>query len=338
MIGRRLRTAVAGATAAALVVLGASCPALAKDRVVFEIRSPEITESSALAVSTTEPGLVYTINDSGDGPNVYVLDASNGGLVGTTTLGGVEARDIEAIATGEDGNLVVADIGDNKGDHESATLYLIPQPGRGDHTVTPDAVTFTYSTGPRDAESVLYVAATGRVYVISKQFGGAKVYRSPRDAFDRPSMVLKPIAPAPGLSTDATFLPGGDVAVIRTYFNAEAYRFPSWKKITDISLPAQRQGESITAPRRGSEIWVGSEGANSKVLAVPLPDLSPDEPKPSASPAEPSTPTEPATTAGGDQEFEQAAKVVVVGAGASLAALIVLGVWLYRRHQPDDHH
>lgn len=334
---RRSGARIGGALTLIVLLLGSlvgSVSAARVDRVVFTISSPQITESSALAVSTTRRGLVYTINDSGDGPYVYVLDSSNGDLVGTTTLAGVEARDVEAIATGEDGNLVVADIGDNKNDHESSTLYLIPQPGRGNHTVTPQAVTVTYDNGPRDAESVLYVAATGRVYVVSKQFNGAKVYRSPPRVFERQSAVLTPVAPATSLATDATFLPGGDVAVIRNYFGAVAYRFPSWKRITDISLPAQRQGESVTAPRRGNEIWIGTEGANSKVLAVPLPDLAPKKPKPSTT-APSTAPTTGASSAGDDQ-LEQAAKVVVVGAGAALVVLVILGAWLYRRHQPDD--
>ena len=40
---------------------------------------------------------------------------ANGDLVGTTTIAGIDPRDIEAISAGEDGNLVVADIGDNQG-------------------------------------------------------------------------------------------------------------------------------------------------------------------------------------------------------------------------------
>ena len=128
---------------------------------MFTITAPEITESSALAVSTVKPKLVYTINDSGDDANVYVLDSSDGELVGTTTLAGVDARDIEAIATGTDGKLVVADIGDNKGDHPSMDIYLIDQPGPGDHQVQADEVSLTYANGPRDAEAILYDAEVG---------------------------------------------------------------------------------------------------------------------------------------------------------------------------------
>ena len=76
--------------------------------------------------------------------------------------------------------------------------------------------------------------------------------------------------------------------MIRTYFDATRLRFPSWKKITDFDLPSQPQGESITAPAAGDEVWVGSEGERSQVLAVPLPDLTAD-----GRPTQPST-TDPA--------------------------------------------
>jgi hypothetical protein len=337
----RLKIAgVALAIAVTTLLSSTATPAVgrpvAEDRVVFTIKSPEITESSALAVSTVKPRLVYTINDSGDAANVYVLDWSTGDLVGTTTLVGVEAIDIEGIATGTDGMLVVADIGDNKADHSSGSLHLIPQPSEGDHQVDSKSVTVTYVDGPRDAESVLYDADTGRVYVVSKQFGGAKVYRSPPDVFSKSSAVLEPVAPAPGLATDATFLPSGDVAVIRTYLGAVAYRFPSWKKITDFPLPSQPQGESITAPRHGNQVWVGSEGENSQVLAVPLPDLQPDEPKTAPTTTAPTASTGSSTSTGDNEELKDAARVVIVGAAVALFVLILLGAFLYRRHLPGD--
>ena len=59
--------------------------------------SPQIVESSSLAVSTVDPGLVYTTNDSGDGGTVYTLDARTGTVVGRTTLAGFDLLDVEAI-------------------------------------------------------------------------------------------------------------------------------------------------------------------------------------------------------------------------------------------------
>lgn len=250
---------------------------------VFTIRSGEMAESSSLVVSTTHPGLAYTANDSGDAATIYVLDTSTGRVVGRTSLGGVEAIDVEALGGGADGSLVVADIGDNNGVRSSVAVYRIAQPGRGSHEVSADSVTLTYVDGPRDAEAVLYDAGSGRIFVISKQTFDASIYATPPAAFDRDRAVLRPVAPAPGGATDATFLPGGELAVVRTYVGAVVYRYPGWEALTSVGLPPQQQGESIAAPPGGRTIWVGSEGLRSDVLAVRLPALSP-KPTPSTPP------------------------------------------------------
>jgi hypothetical protein len=239
--------------------------------VLFTIAAPRITESSSLAVSTTYPGLIYTTNDSGDGANVYVLDRS-GALVGTTTLAGVDAVDIEAISAGADGSLVVGDIGDNDVERSSVQVYRIPQPGLGDHTVRPATVSLTYADGPRNAESLVYDAATGRVVIVSKELFG-HVYRTPPNVFSRSTATLTKVANGPMVATDATLLDGGRAVAVRTYHDAVIYHYPSFAFWTNLDLPRQQQGESIAAvPGRGV-VYVGSEGVRSAVWSVPLPPL-----------------------------------------------------------------
>ena len=60
---------------------------------------PILAESSGLAVSRTQPGVYWSHNDSGDGPNLYAIDAS-GRLLATFQIGGAEARDWEDMASG----------------------------------------------------------------------------------------------------------------------------------------------------------------------------------------------------------------------------------------------
>lgn len=240
---------------------------------VFTIRSPEITESSSLAVSTVRPRLVYTTNDSGDAATVYVLRARDGEVVGRTRLAGVTAVDVEAISAGNDGRLVVADIGDNDADRSTVRLYRIPQPLPGRREVAAEAVTASYAGGPRDAEAVVYDARRGRVFVVSKQLFGGAVYATPADVFDGERSRLRAVARAPSVATDATALPDGRHAVVRTYLSATVYRLPEWQPVRRLLLPEQRQGESITAPAGGGAVWVGSEGVRSVVLSVPLPRL-----------------------------------------------------------------
>jgi hypothetical protein len=312
-------------------------------RVVFTIGSPQITESSSLAMSTVHPGLVYTTNDSGDDGTVYTLDSSTGRVVGRTTLAGADPLDVEAIAAADDGTLVIADIGDNAADHSSADLYRIDQPGRGAQSATPDRVDLTYPGGARDAEGVLFDASNGRAFVVSKLLGGARVYATPPNVFDHETARLRPVAPAPLLATDATFLPGDAFAVIRTYSNATVYAYPSWKEVATFDLPSQPQGESITAPASGDVVWVGSEGVRSRVLAVDLPELSSESDSTSA-PATSSpgggpgdgqgaTPSSSADSADTDSSADMAQVVFVVSSAALLALLAGLVIFAFtRRH------
>jgi hypothetical protein len=323
-----------GAGALLACLLGWPGAAAGSDDVVFRIGSGEIAESSSLVVSTTHPHLAYTTNDSGDAATVYVLDSRTGEVVGRTTLLGVDAVDIEALAGGSDGSLVVADIGDNDHVRDQVALYRIPQPGTGEHSVAPDAVSMTYEGGPRDAEGALYDADSGRVMIVSKEYVAAHVYASPPHVFARNAAVLHPVAGAPGIVTDATFLPDGDVVAIRTYLEVTYYSFPRWDELATKALPLQKQGESLAAPAGGNVVWVGSEGSNSAVLAVPIPDLAPPTPTTPPASSGPPTSADPdavATNEHRDQLIGQTTIVIVVSV-ALLALVVAILVVRFIRH------
>ena len=277
---------------------------------MFTITAPEITESSALAVSTVKPRLVYTINDSGDGANVYVLDSSDGDLVGTTTLAGVDARDIEAIATG-DGRQAGGGRHRRQQGRPPVGDALSDRPARprGPPGHRPTTVSLTYANGPRDAEAILYDAETGRVYVISKQFGGAKVFRTPPDVFSRTSAVLEADRAGPG-SGDRRHVParwgrGRDPHLLRR----RRLSLPELEEDHRLRAAESAAGRVDHRAGRGDEVWVGSEGADSQVLAVPLPDLSPEgarRRRPRSAP--PTRPDESERDAGSDNDQLEAGR------------------------------
>jgi hypothetical protein len=306
--------------------------------VAFSISSPLITESSSLVVSSVHPGLLYTANDSGDSATVYVLDASDGSLVGRTTLSGVTAVDVEAMAIGTDGTLVVGDIGDNTGVRSGAALYRIPQPGRGDVSRVPDTVVVAYPGGPRDAESLLYDASSGRVFVASKLLGGATVYRSPPDVFSRRDALLQPVADAPPLATDATFVEGHRYAMIRSYFSAVMYRFPAWHRMGSFDLPLQPQGESVAALPGTKTVLLGSEGDDSKVLRFRLPDLAVSRPDGSSTASTPGTVivSRPESTATSRHRgrLRSIAQVAIGVAAVGVVAVLLVGLVQHRRRTP----
>src|SRR5262249_52966757 len=73
-----------------------------------------------------------TVNASGDGPRVFVVDRDTGRTVGVTTYADQDPVDVEAIAAGPGGMLFVGDIGDNEAEREHITVYELPMPGPGD--------------------------------------------------------------------------------------------------------------------------------------------------------------------------------------------------------------
>jgi hypothetical protein len=330
------------AAAAAVVALPAASMGAAAHggpHLLFRIQPTEIDESSSLVVSQTHPGLVYTANDSGGSATVYVLDASTGDLVGETSIAGVDPVDIEAMTPGPDRSLIVADIGDNDNERPYVTVYRIDQPGRGTQTVTADSVRLTYSNGPHNAESAVYDDEAGRLFVVSKQFAGAHLYRSPSDLFAHRQVVMRPIAQAPLLSTDAALLPGGDVAVIRTYFAAYFYTFPGWRQLAERELPDQPQGESMGVPAGGDTIWIGSEGEHSRVLAVSVPDLTPPTPPTSTPPTTSSPPDDGGAVVAENERNQQLKSRAVLIGGAALALFVLAAVVIavrWRRHPHVD--
>ncbi|HSS67345.1 MAG TPA: hypothetical protein VLK34_02255 [Nocardioidaceae bacterium] len=340
MRGSRRRLA---ALAAGFTLL--SCPLAAVadggPHVLFRIQPSKVDESSSLVVSQTHPGLVYTANDSGDSATVYVLDDQTGELVGSTSIEGVDPLDIEAMTPGGHGSLIVADIGDNDNQRPYVTVYRIDEPDVGTNTVTAQAVRVTYANGPHNAEAVVYNVGTGRLYIASKQFGGAHVYRSPPHFFAHREVVMRAVAKAPALATDAALLPGGDVAVIRTYFSAFFFTFPGWRPLADHDLPNQPQGESLAVPATGDVMWIGSEGEHSRVIAVQVPDLTPTTPPPTTPP-----PTTAGPVSGGtgdvEEQHRQQLKSQAVAVGAAALALFVIVIVAiavrWRRHPHVEDH
>src|SRR5512132_998555 len=171
---RRVRRLAAGLVAAALLgpVLPASAQEVEGAEVVARLEDPRIQESSGLALSRRHPEVLWTHNDSGDGPRLYAV-GSDGRTLATLTLAGVEARDWEALAAGRDDRgrpaLFVGDIGDNQSLWPSITVYRVAEPAQlRDATVPVRRYRLRFADGPRDAEALLVDPRSNRLYVASK--------------------------------------------------------------------------------------------------------------------------------------------------------------------------
>src|SRR5688572_12124996 len=98
---------------------GELSPDYDKPVVVGTIESKEITESSGLASSLCQPGILWTHNDSGDDAFIFAIN-SKGERLGTWLVKNARNDDWEDIASYKDASgtcyLYIGDIGNNKGD------------------------------------------------------------------------------------------------------------------------------------------------------------------------------------------------------------------------------
>jgi len=247
-----------------------SGPAAAADRASLVVRwhDPAIDESSGLLDLGDR---VATVNDSGDGPLIYVVDSTTGETTGRTTYSADAVVDVEALARGPGGTVWVGDIGDNDRARDEVSVYRLPGlGGAGERTVAGRRFDLVHPDGPNDAEALLVHPRTGRLYVVTKGLLGGEVMAAPATLrADRPN-VLRPVARVGGLVTDGAFLPDGRHAVLRSYGVATLYDVPGWHAVASLRLPAQPQGEGLAVSGSGRRLLLSSEGAHTAVLSMPL--------------------------------------------------------------------
>ncbi|WP_284578273.1 WD40 repeat domain-containing protein [Streptomyces sp. 2P-4] len=339
---RARRAAVAAACAAAFLVpvpagpaaaaggAAAASPAPSAAATGFTIADPRIKESSGLAASRAHPGVYWTHNDSDDGPYVYAVDSATGRTVARLTLAGIgRPRDVEAISLGPDGQLYVGDIGDNRdGTWDHVWIYRFPEPAKlGDATVKAEQFTVRYADGPRNAEALMVHPVTGRVYIASKSEDKGGLYEGPERLSASGANVFRRVADLPWV-TDGAFSPDGASLTLRGYFFAKTWAWKDGRPQGDgvsVGAPWQGQAESVTYTADGSALMFGAEGANSRVVAVPVQPAAAAVPAGPGATAAPGAPPA-AAPEGGGGGVGRGAAVLAVG-----ALLVVAGRRLFRR-------
>ena len=136
----------------------------------------DLTEASSAAMSRSQPGVLYTINDSGNEPLLYALDTT-GAARGTWRITGSTNVDWESTAVapcvpGSSPQCVyIGDTGDNMFDRASYTIYRVREPIAGDSllrdSLRAERLDFTYGGAHRNVEA-MYVAPNGDIYLIAK--------------------------------------------------------------------------------------------------------------------------------------------------------------------------
>jgi hypothetical protein len=214
-------------------------------------QSPRLVESSGVAVSRAFPGVLWTHNDSGDGPYLYATDL-RGTDRGALLIPGAQAIDWEDMSLGPCPTrvsaatcLYLADTGDNLEFRPFVTIYAIPEPAPPERasdtlgiTRAPAVLWLRYPDGPHDVEAVYVSPRDTALFLVSKGTRGSaiRLYRVDRSAWrttDTTSEVvvatlvqtldILPSSEAGRLVTGGAVRPDGRVVALRTY--TEIYLF-----------------------------------------------------------------------------------------------------------------
>lgn len=246
--------------------------------VLAQVDDPALPETSGLAASRRNPGLLWIHNDSGDEPRLYCL-TREGTDCGTWQVTGARALDWEDMAVGPGPDpgrtyLYMGDIGDNEQARESIVVYRVPEPaapapaGGGPVATEPaEALTFRYEDGPHNAEALLVHPVSGDLYVVVKDPQAASVYKAaPGEALLR--RIGEVGVGFQELVTAGDIAPDGRHVALATYARAYELTLPEgtadfdavWQQpARRVEIGARAQGETIAYRLDGAALLATSE-------------------------------------------------------------------------------
>jgi hypothetical protein len=262
-----------------------SMGAAPKNITTVRLRTPkQLVENSAAAMSVRQPGVLFSINDSGNDPLLFALDTTGADrgvwrVLGATNVDWESAAVAPcAPATPTVSCVYIGDTGDNNSHHAFRVIYRVREPvaSGGRDTVRAEPLRYVYPDGPHDVEA-MYVAPNGDIVLITKRplaaTGGrlrpALVFSIPMSAWRAKGLARAalvdslPIVPGSAplrVITDAALSPDAKHLAVRTYAQLFVFstvptglvdhRVPP--SVCNIVALGEPQGEGVTwADNRG---------------------------------------------------------------------------------------
>lgn len=203
----------------------------------------DLDEASGLANSRSNPNLLWSHNDSGGQPRLFLFEP-NGAEVRRYNLTGASNIDWEDMAIGvgpvdNENYIYVADIGDNRAERESLSIYRFLEPdvnqlnlNAEENIQSFETIDFVYEDGPRDAEALMVDPETKHVYIVTKREPSVILYKL---AFPQLTTEVDTARRVRVLSytfaTAADISPDGNEVLIKNYLNVYY-----WKKEANESF------------------------------------------------------------------------------------------------------
>jgi hypothetical protein len=265
------------------------------------LQNRKVNESSGLVVSRRTPGVFWTHNDSGDGPNLFATDRK-GRSLGRFTVTGATNVDWEDIAAGpqrsESATLYVGDIGDNGGNRNDTAVYRVREPkidpaklAQTGETAPAERLPFRYADGHHDAETLLVDPRSEDILIVTKTDSGISgVYKFPMPLTPGRTATLQKVASLTFANplrfrgrAVGKLATGGDISAdrnhvaIRTYTDGFEWDIRPGQDIDDalrttprtFGVPWLGQFESLCYSLDGRFLYTTSEGAPCPLWEIP---------------------------------------------------------------------
>ena len=235
--------------------------------------SKKLEEASGLAASVRNPGYFWTVNDSGNPPEVFLIDV-NANIKLTCRLANAANRDWEEIRVStEEGTtyLYVADIGDNEAKYDLKFIYRFEEPLLAEEkeliVTDMDTLVIELPDGKRDAEAILIDPLTHDFFLFSKREDSINVYRQSYPLLKDtllPEKILR--MPLHNIASADISVDGKEV-LLKNYDNIYYWRRTEnetigellKRKPIELSYQPEKQGEAITWALDGTGFYTLSE-------------------------------------------------------------------------------
>ena len=197
---------------------------------VGRIQPKELRESSGIIASRRYPGIYWSINDSGNPPDLFAIKVNGKGIC-RIRISSARNVDWEDIAIDADGKIYIGDFGNNSRRRRVLSIYCLDEPAPD---VAPRVakikrlVRFTYPSKeiPFDCEAMF--VRKGWAYLISKEFHKARFWgiRLNSKAEAHPRIRYLGSLPHIAQVTAADISPDGKWVAVLSYFKIVVYQLP----------------------------------------------------------------------------------------------------------------
>ena len=241
-----------------------------------------LNEASGLVASFQNPKCFWSLNDSGNPAEVFLIDG-NAKTKLVCKLVGIKNRDWEDLAIGSGPKagkkyLYVGEIGDNNRAYDFKYLYRFEEPSEkngSEQTITDvEKLVVKMPDGKRDAETLMIDQSTNDLYIISKREANVRVYlqKFPYGDTLKPAKVLE--LPFSWVTAGSISSDGAEV-LIKNYTKIYYWKRTQEKSIVELLAKTPReipyevepQGEAICFASDNSGFFTISETLTGSPMA-----------------------------------------------------------------------